>query len=266
MNNLKVISLEGQLVTDSRDVSEMVGVEHKELLRTIRVYKEVLGKSNIALSDFFIESYYISSQNKKLPCYLLTKKGCSMVANKTTGERGILFTAAYVTEFEQMEEKLRTPYSLPGTFKEALLALVAKEEENEQLVVITKMYEQQIAEAAPKLTYVDEVLKCIDLMITSQIADDYGMSAIAFNKLLHTHGIQHKMNDQWLLYTKHKGNGYTKSETKEFRKTDGTTGVKLHTKWTQKGRLFLYELLKTKGILPTMEQLKFQLIENKKTG
>lgn len=74
------------------------------------------------------------------------------------------------------------------------------------------------------------------------------------------------MNDQWLLYSKYKGNGYTKSETKEFRKTDGSVGVKLHTKWTQKGRLFLYELLKSKGVLPTMEQMKLQLIENKKTS
>lgn len=143
---------------------------------------------------------------------------------------------------------------------------IAEQKEKMQLETKTKMYEQQIADAAPKLTYVDEVLKCQDLMITSQIADDYGMSAIAFNKLLHEHGVQHKMNDQWLLYTKHKGNGYTKSETKEFRKTDGSTGVKLHTKWTQKGRLFLYELLKSKGIHPTMEQMKLELIENKKIG
>ena len=100
-------------------------------------------------------------------------------------------------------------------------------------------------------------------MLTTQIADDYGMSAIAFNKLLHKHGIQYKMNGQWLLYGKYKGLGYTKSQTTPYTKKDGTEGVSLLTKWTQKGRLFLYEFLKSKNVLPTMEQMKLTLIENK---
>ncbi|MBP3037950.1 Rha family transcriptional regulator [Bacillaceae bacterium Marseille-Q3522] len=106
MSNLTILSHDGQLVTDSRDVAEMVGKEHKHLLRDIKGYLEILGKSNFGLSDFFIESSYKDAQNKNQPCFLLTKKGCEMVANKMTGEKGVLFTAAYVTKFNEMEKRI----------------------------------------------------------------------------------------------------------------------------------------------------------------
>lgn len=109
-NELQVIIRDNIEVIDSREVAQMVERNHKELLRDIRGYSEVLGKSgerNFAPSDFFIPSTYINSQNKEQPCYLLTRKGCDMVANKMTGEKGVLFTAAYVTAFEKMEEKLK---------------------------------------------------------------------------------------------------------------------------------------------------------------
>lgn len=112
MNQLKVISVNGQLVTDSREVARMVGQKHKELLRTIRSYSQVLGERKIAQSNFFIESSYVNSQNKSYPCYYLTRKGCDMIANKMTGEKGILFTAAYVTRFEEMQEALSKPKPL----------------------------------------------------------------------------------------------------------------------------------------------------------
>ncbi|MGE7132615.1 Rha family transcriptional regulator [Lysinibacillus xylanilyticus] len=265
MNQLNVISFKGQLVTDSRQVADMVGKPHDQLMRSIRTYIDYMDSAKMQSANFFILSTYTNSQNKELPCYLITKKGCDMVANKMTGEKGVLFTAAYVTRFEEMEEQLSKPQlNLPSNYKEALMALIEKEEEREQLELENKMYQQQIADAKPKLTYIDEVLRCTDLLVTTQIAEDYGMSAIAFNKLLHKHGIQYNLNKQWLLYSKFKGLGYTKSETKEYPKPDGSTGVKLHTKWTQKGRLFLYETLKTKGILPTMEQMKLTLIEGNK--
>lgn len=272
MNQLNVISINSQLVTNSRDVAEMVGIRHSDLLEKIGGSKKVTGyithltNGKFRSSDFFITHNYTDEKGEIRPCYLLTRKGCDMVANKMTGERGVLFTAAYVTCFEEMEEQLKaTNPKLPSNYKEALMALIEKEEEREQLELENRMYQQQIADAQPKLTYIDEVLRCTNLLLTTQIAEDYGMSAIAFNKLLHKHGIQYNLNKQWLLYTKYKGLGYTKSETKEFRKPDGSIGVNLHTKWTQKGRLFLYEALKAKGILPTMEQMKLTLIENKST-
>lgn len=129
-----------------------------------------------------------------------------------------------------------------------------------------KAYQQQIAEYKPKVTYVDEILKSTDAILISQIAEDYGMSAQRMNKLLNKHGIQYKMGNQWLLYSKYKGNGYTKSETTPYRKKDGTQGVNLLTKWTQKGRLFLYEFLKSKNILPTMEQIKMEFYLEQQEG
>ena len=107
MFDLTVIEKEGQLVTDSREVAEMIGKNHADLLRDIRTYKGYLSKSNFALANFFIESNYIDTQGKDRICYLLTKKGCDMVANKMTGTKGVLFTAAYVTKFDEMEKQLR---------------------------------------------------------------------------------------------------------------------------------------------------------------
>jgi len=110
MNELQVFRRNGTEVIDSREVTRMVERNHKELLRDIRGYVEIMEKSGerkIAPSSFFIPSTYTNSQNKGMPCYLLTKKGCDMVANKMTGEKGVLFTAAYVTAFEKMRENIQ---------------------------------------------------------------------------------------------------------------------------------------------------------------
>ena len=109
MNKLTILNENGQLVTDSREVSEMVGKQHKDLLESIRGYIKYLISGNFRPSDFFIESNYIDGANRNKPCYLLTKKGCDMVANKMTGEKGVLFTAEYVTRFEEMERDIKNP-------------------------------------------------------------------------------------------------------------------------------------------------------------
>lgn len=92
---------------DSREVAEMVGKEHKELLRDIRRYCEQLGESKIALTDFFTESTYRTNQNKELPRYLVTKKGCEFIVHKLTGIKGTEFTARYINRFHDMEETIR---------------------------------------------------------------------------------------------------------------------------------------------------------------
>ena len=109
MKELTVFEHDHVDVVDSRQVAEMVGKNHKDLMRSIREYVETLDRSterNFAPSDFFIESTYKDSTGRTLPCYLLTKKGCDMVANKMTGEKGVLFTAAYVTAFEAMRKHI----------------------------------------------------------------------------------------------------------------------------------------------------------------
>ncbi|MBU8568844.1 Rha family transcriptional regulator [Virgibacillus pantothenticus] len=113
MSDLTVVSHKGKLVTDSREVAEMVGKRHAELLRTIKGYEGILAERNFASGDFFIESAYKDGNNQTRLCYLLTKKGCEMVANKMTGEKGILFTAAYVSKFNEMEQQLDTSQLSP---------------------------------------------------------------------------------------------------------------------------------------------------------
>ncbi|HEC2149829.1 TPA: phage antirepressor KilAC domain-containing protein [Staphylococcus delphini] len=112
--------------------------------------------------------------------------------------------------------------------------------------------EQQVQELKPKATYYDLVLQNKSLLSVSKIAKDYGMSARALNKLLHELGVQYKQGDIWLLYAKHQDKGYTQTSTYALDEEHS----KVTTKWTQKGRLFIYDLLKDNDILPTIEQLK----------
>jgi len=124
----------------------------------------------------------------------------------------------------------------------------------ENLKLTTKQQEQIIGELQPKASYYDLILQCKDLISTTLIAKDYGMSANAMNKLLHELGVQYNLSGTWLLYQKHAAKGYTQSKTQNYVKTDGSQGSKLHTYWTQKGRLFIYQLLKENGILPIIER------------
>lgn len=146
MNQLKVISINGQLVTDSREVAEMVAVQHKHLLADIRKYSEILHGRDLGSEKFFIESTYLNSRNQIQPCYLLTRVGCDMVANKMTGEKGVLFTAAYVTRFEELEKAANTPK--PLTEKEQLRATLRLSLETSEEVEVLK---EDVAELKDKV-------------------------------------------------------------------------------------------------------------------
>lgn len=113
---------------------------------------------------------------------------------------------------------------------------------------------QIIGELKPKADYYDEILKNPGLVTITQIAKDYGMSGKKMNDILHDIGIQYKQSGQWLLYSKYHCMGYTHSETVDIVRSDGRPDVKMNTKWSQKGRIFLYDKLKESGILPVIEQ------------
>lgn len=117
---LTVINHNGIEVVDSREVAEMTGKPHNDLMKSIRNYAEIINAGDFSLVDFFIPNSYTDSKGETRPCYLLTKKGCDMVANKMTGEKGVLFTAAYVTAFEKMREALTE--KKPMTQAELILA------------------------------------------------------------------------------------------------------------------------------------------------
>ncbi|EGP5568786.1 TPA: phage antirepressor [Enterococcus faecium] len=143
---------------------------------------------------------------------------------------------------EKVEEALLNPDTI------IQLATQLKEERTGRLIA-----EQKIAEYEPKISYLDSILSSTDSVTISQIAADYGMSPQQMNKLLHKLGVQKKVGNQWLLCKKHMNQGYTKSHTTEIPKADGGTKIVMNTKWTQKGRLFIYELLKKEGYYPQMD-------------
>ena len=178
-------------------------------------------------------------------------KELSMVENNEKGKKARKY-------FIQCEKKLKgiNQPKLPTTYKEALLQLVEAEEEKERLQLANKQQEQIIGELKPKADYTDVILKSNSLVTITQIAKDYGMSGQEMNSLLHELKVQYKLSDQWLLYSKYHNEGYTHSETIPIKHKNGRLEPKMNTKWTQKGRLFLYELLKENGVLPVIEREK----------
>ena len=132
--------------------------------------------------------------------------------------------------------------------------LKAEREEKQRLMTVNYQQQQIIGELQPKANYVDTILNNKGLVTITQIAKDYGMSGNKMNKLLNTYGVQYKQSGQWLLYSKYHDMGYTHSKTIDITRSDGRPDIVMETKWTQKGRLFIYELLKDNDILPVIEQ------------
>lgn len=155
---------------------------------------------------------------------------------------------AYMTD-EKIEEVLLNPDTI------IKLATELKTERERRSIA-----EQRVNELTPKASYYDLVLSNKSLVTITQIAKDYGMSGQAMNHKLHDLGVIYKQGDTWLLYSKYQRTGWTHSETIMVDKADGTQKAVMHTKWTQKGRLGLYDLLKQHGILPLIET------EDKKKG
>lgn len=157
--------------------------------------------------------------------------------------------------FIQVEEAWNSPEAVMARalqFANQQLALL--KHQNMELTDTIAVQNQQILEMKPKVSYYDVVLNCKDLISTSAIAKDYGKSAIWMNRYLHEKGVQFKQGDIWLLYQKYAQKGYTSTKTHSYPGTDGENHTKVHTYWTQKGRLFIYELMKSDGMMPLIEQ------------
>lgn len=239
MNSL-VIMKDQQAVTTSLQVAENFEKPHNDTLKAIRALKEDVGN----FSQMFFETNIPDSYGRDRLGYFMNRDGFTLLAMGFTGQKALQFKLKYIEAFNAMENKLRN--QLPGSYKEALLQLVEQVEQNELL-------EYKIAEYEPKISYLDTILSSTDTVTITQIAADYGMSARAMNKLLNDLKVQHKVGGQWILFRKHMQQGYTKSHTTDITKADGGTKVVMNTKWSQKGRLFLYNLLKEEGYLPQMD-------------
>lgn len=120
-----------------------------------------------------------------------------------------------------------------------ITVLTEYKKEKEQNLLL----QQEIGELKPKADYVDEILKSTGTLATTQIAADYGISAQKLNKLLHEARLQRKVNKQWVLYSDHMGKSYTESDTIPIVRSDGREDTVLQTRWTQKGRLKIHEIM-----------------------
>lgn len=142
-------------------------------------------------------------------------------------------------------------------------AYLIAQETLEKAELENKKKDQIIGELRPKADYMDKILQSKSVVTITSIAKDYGLSGNKMNKLLHELGIQYKQGNQWLIYAKYHDKGYTHSETVEFPRSDGSLDVNMITKWTQKGRLFLYNELKDNGYLPMIERAWYKKTRSK---
>lgn len=136
---------------------------------------------------------------------------------------------------------------------ELLTKLKEERKKNRELEAENQLLTQVVLDYEPKVTYYDTILSSDDTMVVTQIAADYGMTAQQLNKILKKENIQHKVNGQWVLRKEYMGEGYTDSRTYNFEKKDGSIGVNVQTRWTQKGRILIHELLEKRGIRPVMD-------------
>lgn len=145
-------------------------------------------------------------------------------------------------------------YMMPQDYPSALRALADAEEKKMRLLAENQRQAQIIADFEPMRQYVDTILESHAVLATGQIAADYDLSANRLNKILHEEGVQHKVNGQWILYKKHMGKGYTKSRTTPITHSSGQQDIKMHTYWTQKGRMMIHNILTARGILAVMDR------------
>lgn len=188
--------------------------------------------------------------------YLWTRRGasrhCKMLGTDKAWEQ---FDALEENYYNQTQTVIPTGEELMAlAVIEAHKTIEAKNQQIKQLEHETLEMNKAISEMKPKVNYVDTILKSTSTVLVTQIAQDYGMSAKAFNKHLKDLGIQRYVGGQWILYGKYQGQGYVHSKTIDITRSDGKPDVRMQTEWTQKGRLFLYEELKKNGVLPLIER------------
>lgn len=252
MNELTITNFNGVEAIDSRQVAEAIDKDHAHLMRDIAKYCGYLNKSKIGLVDFFIESNYKDGKGEIRPCYLCTRKGCEMIANKMTGQKGTVFTALYINAFHEMEKQLDS-YMIDDRVARAK-RWIEEQEKLKELQTTVKAQQEEISVMQPKATYYDMILKSQTAIKVTIIAKDYGESAQWLNKKLAEKGVQYKQGKTWFLYQQYAGCGYTVTKTSDHKGKTGEVETDVHMYWTQKGRKFIYDLLKEDGILPLIER------------
>ena len=246
---VSVENINGVLVTTSNRVAEELGVNHKDLLEKIEGYIEKFTKAessalgeNLDFTEFYIpSSYKVEGNFKSYKNYLITQKGIAQLIGGYNASVPIAFVlnVAYINEFERMKNHIKSQ-KLPQTYLEALKELVKVEEEKERLL-------KENIENKPKVEYHDVILDSEGTLTTTQIAKEYGKSAVWLNKYLKNRGVQYKKGNQWYIYSKYADKGYIREITTYNEDVDKSF---TSMRWTNLGRKFIYELLKDEDILP----------------
>lgn len=181
---------------------------------------------------------------RELDDYLLTIEMAKQLAMMARTEKSKL----YREYFLDLERKWNSPEMVMHRALEFSNARI------KQLKLENKNLSIQLEESNKKVSYLDIILGTPDVLATTQIAADYGYSAVKFNQILHRLGIQHKVNSQWILYRVYMGKGYVTSKLFTYKDTKGRDRSKTTTYWTQKGRKLIYDVLREDNILPLIER------------
>lgn len=240
MNNL-VFNQNGAALTNSLLVAEKFGKRHDHVLRDIKN----LIDSTQNWGQLFVSTTYTDNSGKSNLMYIMNRDGFTLLAMGFTGKKALEFKLQYIEAFNKMESELKqiidTPqFNIPTTLS---CALRLAAEQAEVIEIQQKQIAQQsqsISDLTPKAEYAENVLTSNNTISITQIAKDYGMSGVTLNKKLNLMGVIYRVNNQWVLYKKHEGNGYTKSVTYY----DGFGRSYMRTEWTQKGRQFIDSLLR----------------------
>ncbi len=240
MNNL-VFNQNGAALTNSLLVAEKFGKRHADVIRSI----DNMIVADAKLRSLFISATYDDEQGKPRVMYIMNRDGFTLLAMGFTGKKALEFKLQYIEAFNKMESELKqiidTPqFNIPTTLSGALRLAAEQAEVIEIQQKQIAQQSQSISDLTPKAEYAENVLTSNNTISITQIAKDYGMSGVALNKKLNLMGVIYRVNNQWVLYKKHEGKGYTKSVTYY----DGFGRSYMRTEWTQRGRQFIDSLLR----------------------
>ena len=259
---------ESHQTMSSLEIAKLTGKPHNDVMKAIRAMEPAWEK--ISQGKFSLSSRLVEQPNggmREYPCYELTKRECLYVATKFNDEA----RAKLIIRWEELEKQARSTMIALPNFEdpaEAAMALAKEYREKKTLAIENQTLHKELVRLekdnsclaaevqvlSDDKNYLDLIMRSRSLMTVTQIAQDYGMSAKAMNKILADMGIQYKNNGQWILYSRYKDGGYVSSRSIDITRSNGMPDTVMQTEWTQAGRRFLYEELKKRGIIPMLEK------------
>lgn len=221
-----------------------------------RAMNKIHERNKERLDKFSVVVKLGSTDGKSYDTTLYSEKGIYEIMRKSNQPKADDFYDFVYGVIEGLRKGELQIKVTPQTYVEALRALADAEEEKEKLSQEVVGLNHTIGLMQPKIKYLDTILTSTDALNVTQIAKDYGLSGRKLNEILNEERIQYKTGGQWVLYQNHAGEGYTKTHTHSYDKTDGSTGTNLQTKWTQKGRLLIHNILTSKGYVAEMDKME----------